>query len=101
MVAAGLAAALGMFCGMGLTLVWYAREGEVLGPAVPVVVAFVVIALSFRLFKSLVAGTLHVIGEVTPDPLVEGKVIHFDRVVADRERRERHGDVKKKSEPQA
>jgi uncharacterized protein (DUF983 family) len=90
-MAAGLSAGVGMLFGGGLTLWWYAEYNEVVGPLVPAVVGLLAILLSFRLLKSLVAGALHLIGEVTPDPVSEGKVIHLDRALAERERRTRHG----------
>ena len=94
-VAAGLSAALGMFFGGGLTLWWFAEHHEVASPLMPALVGLLAIVLSFRVLKSLLAGALHLAGEVTPDAVVEGKVIHLERAKAERERRARHGDVKK------
>ena len=96
-------AALGasVFVALGSAVAVMLHRYEELGPegiswAEPALVAFLVVAIGHRVFKSLLFGALHRAGMVTTDPVRKGNVIFLDKM---REARERTGDAPRRAEP--
>lgn len=96
-------AALGasVFVGLGSAVAVMLHRYEELGPegiswAEPALVAFLVVAIGHRVFKSVLFGMLHRVGMVTTDPVREGNVIFLDKM---RDARARRSDETRRAEP--
>jgi hypothetical protein len=86
---------------MGSAVAVMLHRYQELGPegiswAEPALVAFLVVAIGHRVFKSVLFGLMHRAGMVTPDPLREGNVIFLDKM---RDARERRTGTVRRAEP--
>ena len=60
--------------------VWLHLSGRPISLPLVMVVAALVMVVTYRPFKGLVFGVLHLLGLVSEDPVREGNVIFMDRV---------------------
>lgn len=73
---------------VAVTLYRYRELGpEGISWAEPALVAFLVVSIGHRVFKSVLFGMLHRVGMVTPDPVRKGNVIFLEKMRGARARR--------------
>ncbi len=95
--ALGASVFLALGSAVGVMLYRYQELGpEGISWAEPALVAFLVVAIGHRFFKSVLFGLMHRMGMVTPDPVREGNVIFLDKM---RDARERRPKEARRAEP--
>ncbi len=86
--AVGASAFVALGSAVAVMLYRYRELGpEGISWAEPALVAFLVVSIGHRVFKSVLFGMLHRVGMVTTDPVRKGNVIFLDKMRGARERR--------------